>query len=520
MKSLRYWIPLICFFSGGSVMLIELAGIRLLAPVFGNSLYTWTALIGVILFALSAGDWIGGWLVDRKPSLGLVALFFSLASVMTFLIVPCSGDLESMSTMDLRWGPLAASLLLFFAPACLLAAITPTCVRLLSRVSHDKHVGLSAGTVGMCGAVGSFCGTILSGFYLIPEFGVRRVFLVLGLLQLALAALVCVLHKTPRGKLSALAGIWLISGMLAIMGILPQPASRQTVYLKDTPYHRIKVTEVSTLAGEKIRYLWQDTVLQGGEYVGSEKPGSPYLYYWQLAQVYAPELRSALFVGGGAFVMPKRIAAAFPGSVVDVVEIDPATVEVGNAFFNLQNHPAVRVHNDDARRFMRNATAQWDLIFCDAYSGLYSMPAHLVTREFFQGVRDKLNPGGVCMINFAGVVEGPNARLFHTFFNTVKSVFPNVVVYAVESPMRLTDMQNLIFVASAARDLDKDAWNWLAAHAGKPEAQPLAALLSNRCNILPDARWNGMVFEDDRNPVELLTVQMCVGLAEERKFRN
>ena len=44
----RIWLILIAFCAGFSVMVVELIGIRLLAPWFGNSLYTWTGLIGVI----------------------------------------------------------------------------------------------------------------------------------------------------------------------------------------------------------------------------------------------------------------------------------------------------------------------------------------------------------------------------------------------------------------------------------------------------------------------------------------
>ncbi len=33
---------------------------RLIAPYVGMSLYTWTAIIAVVLAGLSAGHWIGG----------------------------------------------------------------------------------------------------------------------------------------------------------------------------------------------------------------------------------------------------------------------------------------------------------------------------------------------------------------------------------------------------------------------------------------------------------------------------
>jgi predicted membrane-bound spermidine synthase len=45
----------ICFLAGAAVMVIEISAFRLLAPLFGNTAYTWTALIGVILIAFSVG---------------------------------------------------------------------------------------------------------------------------------------------------------------------------------------------------------------------------------------------------------------------------------------------------------------------------------------------------------------------------------------------------------------------------------------------------------------------------------
>ena len=56
----RLFLGIVCFLAGAAVMVIEISANRLLAPVFGNSVYTWTALIGVILVAFSAGGFLGG----------------------------------------------------------------------------------------------------------------------------------------------------------------------------------------------------------------------------------------------------------------------------------------------------------------------------------------------------------------------------------------------------------------------------------------------------------------------------
>ena len=56
------------FLSGGVLLGVEIAASRVLAPFFGNSLFVWASIIGVILGGLAAGYWLGGALADRYPS--------------------------------------------------------------------------------------------------------------------------------------------------------------------------------------------------------------------------------------------------------------------------------------------------------------------------------------------------------------------------------------------------------------------------------------------------------------------
>ena len=53
------------FVSGAVLLGVEIASSRVLAPFFGNSLYVWGALIGVVLTGLAIGYWLGGALADR-----------------------------------------------------------------------------------------------------------------------------------------------------------------------------------------------------------------------------------------------------------------------------------------------------------------------------------------------------------------------------------------------------------------------------------------------------------------------
>lgn len=53
------------FLSSAALMALEIAAARLLAPYIGVSLYSWTAIIGVVLSGLSLDNWFGGVWTDR-----------------------------------------------------------------------------------------------------------------------------------------------------------------------------------------------------------------------------------------------------------------------------------------------------------------------------------------------------------------------------------------------------------------------------------------------------------------------
>ena len=149
-------------------MIIELAAHRILAPWFGNTLYTWTGLIGVMLIALSFGYYAGGWLADIRCDYKILANLLAVSSG-AILLIPLINDLisRSLQNADVLLGPVLASILLFALPGCLLGSISPYIIRLVSLLSCDRHIGLSTGTIFMFSTLGSVVGTFGAGFFLI-----------------------------------------------------------------------------------------------------------------------------------------------------------------------------------------------------------------------------------------------------------------------------------------------------------------------------------------------------------------
>ena len=176
------------FFAGAALMIIELCANRVLAPWFGNSLYTWTGLIGIILVAMSFGYYLGGWLVDRKPDFATLCQLLLASAFFTVLIPFLQQGLEDIfSQADLVWGPVLSSVILFTLPGCLLGSVSPFAIRLTSLLYQDRRIGTSAGSIGMISTLGSVLGTFGAGFFFIPQMGVRTIFFVIAILLASLS---------------------------------------------------------------------------------------------------------------------------------------------------------------------------------------------------------------------------------------------------------------------------------------------------------------------------------------------
>ena len=64
----KYFLYLTEFFSGMSVMAVELGASRLLAPYFSSSQIVWTIIIGTIMIAMALGNIYGGRYADKNPN--------------------------------------------------------------------------------------------------------------------------------------------------------------------------------------------------------------------------------------------------------------------------------------------------------------------------------------------------------------------------------------------------------------------------------------------------------------------
>src|SRR3972149_1402095 len=134
------WSPLLAYpiviGAGFSILLLEITAGRLLAPVVGVSLETWTGIIGIVLAGYALGDALGGYLADRIPSPRLLAATLCLGGI---------GVMATVAGTDMMRGvwlgaPLFARVgvrapLVLLAPPALLGTVLPIVTRLTLRTT-------------------------------------------------------------------------------------------------------------------------------------------------------------------------------------------------------------------------------------------------------------------------------------------------------------------------------------------------------------------------------------------------
>lgn len=138
-----------------------------------------------------------------------------------------------------------------------------------------------------------------------------------------------------------------------------------------------------------------------------------------MAAASKPQRVLAVGLGGGA--LPRFLRLHFPSVEVDVVEIDPAVVDVTKRFFGVEPDDKLRIHVGDALPFLKNTSRTWDVILLDAYRG-DEVPVHLTTPGFLALAHSRLTPGGALASN----LWGPPSEQYEGLLAAHHAAFPQL----------------------------------------------------------------------------------------------
>ena len=520
------------FISSFCIMVLELVAARLIARHLGSSLYTWTAVIGVVLAGISIGNYIGGRIADRFDAKKALAVLFVLASAACVLTIILNNVVSQWLLLwRLTW-PVRVFThvsLVFLFPSTLLGTISPVVAKM--ALERGLPTGRTVGDIYAWGAAGSIAGTFATGYFLILLMGTVAIVWVVGGILLLLA----IFYWARLWVLYLWAAVFVV---LMTMGMAPVTWAEQVgtglllreepnpdvIYEDESQYCYIAVEQIS--ANPDRRAFIQDK-LKHSEMVMGDIMDLKYSY----ERIYAAATNmlssdsgrlSALVIGGGGYVFPRYIEKVRPGSRIDVVEIDPGVTEAVYNAFGMERDTPINTFNMDARNYVsqlleneltEDQKTRYDFIYEDALND-YSIPYQLTTQEFNDKIAQVLSDDGVYMIELIDIFE--YGLFVGAFVNTLEQTFDNVYVIT-EAEARLG--RNTFVIIAAQREIDlenirteesvRDMELWLLSDS---EIETLRK------------KARGIVLTDDYAPIENLlapvVLQSAVDLLVDRYFEQ
>ena len=485
----RTRIGVVVFTAGAGTLATEIAASRLLAPYFGSSTIVWANIIGLTLLYLSAGYWIGGRWVDRRPEprlLGRIvfvaALFIAATPFVARPILDLAVEGLDAVSVGAVVGSFFAALAIFAVPVTLLGTVSPFAIRL--ALDSVSEAGSVAGRLYALSTVGSIVGTFVSAIVAIPLVGTQRTMLGSAVLLVLAAALL-------------LGGRWQVA-TLASFGLLFIPAgavkaTEGLLWETESSLQYVQVVEradgsraLKLNEGVAVHSVWHpDSVLTGGE--------------WDMFLLVPPLLgrpvERMLVVGNAGGTIARAFGELYPDVHIDGVEIDAKVTEAGRRFLGLDDNPNLEVVTADGRPFLELTDNRYDLIVVDAYRQPY-IPFYLSTKEFFELTRERLRPGGVLALNIASVPS--DRRLSRAIGSSVRAAYPQAWRW---KPLRFNELM-LGFDRQVSPQL-------LSRRVGGAPAAVAQLVPLFREGLEPVVKVE-RALTDDRAPVEWLTDRMII----------
>jgi predicted membrane-bound spermidine synthase len=439
------WYGIAIFLSSAFLLVLEILAGRLIAPYVGVSLYTWTAIIGVILAGLSLGNWLGGVWADRggtELAAGITLALAGLFSLGILFLLTLVAPLIEAREMTLLGASFFYVLALFFTPAVLLGVVTPLLTTL--ALALDGRTGHIVGRMHALAALGSILGTFITGYFLVQYLGTRGIIIgtALGLFLLALPFF---RRRSPVAPIAIIAAaVGLVLATDARNGF-SNPCD------SESNYFCIRIVDASDqVPFGTARSLILDHLVHGTNH--QSEPGlliSPYVQLIdELALDHFGEEKAEtlrwFFAGGGAYTLPRSVQARTPEAAVTVAELDPMVTRSAEENLFLRTD-GMRVVHDDARIVLKREPSRlYDVIVADAFHDI-SIPYHLVTQEYAELVKSRLAPDGIYLLNVLDAF--PDPRLVKSMMKTLAESFEHVHVWMDMVP---PEAERMTFVLSAS----------------------------------------------------------------------
>lgn len=408
----------------------EVLWFRVLSTSLDSTTYAFTILLVTFLLGLVVGGLVYSLkLAGRVRELELfvsVEALLSFAGLLSLALLGMSRPVgQVLSGLVGGWGPNAVYVgmllhasLVILVPASLIGVVFPLVVQLTTR-----HVASAASNVGLLYSVntlGGIVGSLLVGFVLVPAVGTQWTFVLVCVLNMALALGVQALD--PEARPSARRSMWAGAALLAVaVALVPgdllvrafaEHVDSRVRFVHEGVDGALAVLEYDNASvcdsglyqcgpgcREK-RFRHQQLLFGSVSYANTALPRKRYMATLaHLPMLLHPEPREVLQVCFGTGSTAGSFAS-HPGlRSLTIVDTNPDVLAAAPHFAE-HNHgaaedPRTHVVFDDGRHFLLSSQGRYDVISFEPPPPRSAGVVSLYTTEFYREVKQRLAPGGV-----------------------------------------------------------------------------------------------------------------------------
>jgi spermidine synthase len=437
--------------SGMTALSAEVIWTRHLSLLLGATVYTFALVLAAFLFGLGLGSTIGSVASRHIPprlALGICQLLLCVAIAWTAFTL----------TRSLPYWPLDVTLpatsfvMLQLDFVRVLWAVSPAAIlwgasfplALAAAAAPGQDPGRLLGGLYAANTVGAIIGALGTGFVLVVWLGSQHAQQLLILISACSGLLILVPAALERPRLTkkqifSAAAIFVAIIALTV-GVPPLPGSF-VAYGRFMPTRGVGSNVIymgEGLTASVAVSVQEDGILtyhSAGKAQASTYPQDMRLQRMlgHLTTLVPEDGHSFLVIGLGSGITAGAVSIDPRAERVVIADIEPLTQKIAGEFFREQNfgvtdNPNVEIRIDDGRHYLLTTDETFDGITSDPFDPWVKGAATLYTREFWELVRSRLNPGGVVTV-FVQLYESTEEAVkseVATFFE----VFPNGSVFA------------------------------------------------------------------------------------------
>jgi spermidine synthase len=399
----------VAFLSGAAMLALEVVWFRfLLLGRAGTGL-----LFAIMLATVLAGIAIGGLIAARLYRVYENAhdwLVHVIAASGACVVLTYFGfDLFTPSRLgrEISNTEYATLSLFLMLPVSLLSGAAFT---MCGRALKDQ-MGTSIKATGIltfANTVGAMLGSLVGAFVLLPILGMEKSFFALAVVYGVMLPIVPIAAQAPHSayRTTAYASVAAVLLCLALFPFGLMQTSFLRVPGSKFPDHtlietREGLTETASYYayerfGEPAYYrLITNGHSMSGTGVAARRYMKAFVY---LPVAVSPSIRDTLLISFGTGSTAKALTDTSGIRRIDIVDISKTILDMSSVMYSDADNPLnderVDVHVEDGRFFLNSTTRRYDLITAEPPPPALAGIANLYSEEFFEMVRDHLNPGG------------------------------------------------------------------------------------------------------------------------------